>query len=196
MAEPAAGRRRTFGPVVALGLAAGLLVSLAGNQAWVVDRSVPEGSDPLGQVSEAGEMPLALALGLVVLACWGVVLVTRRVVRRAVLVLACLVSLGLVAAVVSGYLTLPDQVLEAFPTGATRTDVGLTETTGWFWAAALGALASVVATVLAVAWCPAWPEMGSRYDAPGGRGVADVPLEEQSSIDLWKSMDEGRDPTA
>ena len=48
--------------------------------AGALDRCVDRGRD-------AGEMPLAAALGLVVLACWGVVLVTRGRVRRAVAVL-------------------------------------------------------------------------------------------------------------
>ena len=42
-----------------------------------------------------------------------------------------------------------------------------------------------------------WPEMGSRYDAPGAAAAtAAGPPEEQTSLDLWKALDEGRDPTA
>ena len=107
----------------------------------------------------------APALSLVVLACWGVLLVTRRLVRRVVAVLALLAAVGLVAAVVVGLFTLPDQVIEAFPEGVTRTtDTNLTSVTAWFWAAAVGALLSVATTALAVAWVGRWPEMGSRYD--------------------------------
>ena len=42
-----------------------------------------------------------------------------------------------------------------------------------------------------------WPEMGRRYDAPAdGAAVAPTtPVEEQSSLDVWKAIDEGRDPT-
>ena len=68
----------------------------------------------------------------------------------------------------------------------------------WFWAAAAGALLSLVATGLAVWWAPAWPEMGSRYDAPAGT-TAPTPAAdpaEQSNLELWKAIDEGRDPTA
>ena len=40
--------------------------------------------------------------------------------------------------------------------------------------------------------------MGGRYDAPGAseEPVDDVPPEERSNLDLWKQLDEGRDPTA
>jgi uncharacterized membrane protein (TIGR02234 family) len=192
MPEP----RATFVPVVGLGLAAGTLAAVAGAQPWVVDTTLPAGSDPLGLVADAGEMPLALALSLVILACWGVLLVTRGMVRRLVAVLALLVSIGLVVTVVVGLFTLPDQVLEAFPEGTRRTtDVNPTQETAWVWTAAVGALLSVVTTALAVRWVGHWPEMGSRYDAPGGPGRDEAAPEDPSSLDLWKSIDEGRDPT-
>jgi Tryptophan-associated transmembrane protein (Trp_oprn_chp) len=48
-----------------------------------------------------------------------------------------------------------------------------------------------------VAWTPDWPEMGTRYDAPGSAPPPPVaPPEEQSNLDLWKALDEGHDPTA
>ncbi|QZY27923.1 Trp biosynthesis-associated membrane protein [Nocardioides coralli] len=190
-------RRATFVPLVGAGLAAGALAAVAGARPWVVDPSVPRGSDPFGEVSEAGEMPLALALALVALACWGVVLVTRRRVRRVVLALAALASAGLLTTVAVGLRTLPDQVLEAAPTGG-ETPGGMdpTSTTGWLWVAAGAGLVLLVAAVLALSWSSAWPEMSSRYDAPGREAAPRAPAEEQSSLDLWKSLDEGRDPTA
>ena len=188
-------RRSTFAPVLALGLAGATIAAVAASKPWVVDISLPAGSDPLGLVADAGEMPLALALSLVVLACWGVLLVTRGVVRRVVAGLALVAAVGLAVAVVAGLFTLPDQVEQAFPDGFRRTtDTDVIEQTGWYWAAAVGALLSVVATALAVRWVGHWPEMGSRYDAPGS-AVAQTPPEETSSLDLWKSIDEGRDPT-
>jgi hypothetical protein len=36
--------------------------------------------------------------------------------------------------------------------------------------------------------------MGSRYDAPGGAPARPLP-DQVEEIDLWKSMDEGHDPT-
>ena len=42
---------------------------------------------------------------------------------------------------------------------------------------------------------PGWPAMGSRYDAPGARADAEdaAPDTEQ---DMWRALDDGRDPTA
>ena len=191
MPEP----RATFVPVVGVGLASGTLAAVAASKPWVVDTSLSAGSDPLGLVADAGEMPLALALSLVVLACWGVLLVTRGMVRRVVAVLALLVSVGLAITVVVGLFTLPDQVLAAVPEGASLSEEAtVTSVTGWAWAAAVAAVVSVVATTLAVWWVGHWPEMGSRYDAPGG-AADEAPPEDPSSLDLWKSIDEGRDPT-
>jgi uncharacterized membrane protein (TIGR02234 family) len=185
---------------VVLGLAAGTLAAVAGARPWVVDADGSAASDPLGLVADAGEMPLASALSLVLLAAWGVLLVTRGRVRRAVAVVGLLASLGLVATVVTGWLTLPEQVLEAMRAQQPGVDALATETAPWFWGAALGALGSVVATALAVRWSPGWPAMGSRYDAPRETGpAAPGPGDDgadTSHLDLWKAMDEGRDPTA
>ena len=55
-------------------------------------------------------MPLALSLSLVVLAAWGVLLVTRGAVRRALAVLALVAALGVVATVIAGHQTLPGNI--------------------------------------------------------------------------------------
>jgi uncharacterized membrane protein (TIGR02234 family) len=188
--------RRTFGPVVVVGVAAAGLAAVAGHQPWA-HGSAPGGLGELTAAQEAGRVPAATALALVVLACWGVLLVTRGAVRRVVAVLALLASVGLVAAVVVGFGSAPDAVRDAYQDlGVADPDVSRS---GWFWAAALGSVLSVAATFLAVRLAPAWPEMGRRYDAPAGQVPEAPPAqapEEQENLDLWKAMDEGRDPTA
>jgi uncharacterized membrane protein (TIGR02234 family) len=154
-------------------------------------------ADPLGLVADAGEMPLGLALALVLLACWGVLLVTRGAVRGVVANLALLTALGLAATVVVAFFTLPDQVLAAqLESTVPRDDVFGSRISGWYVAAAVGALVSVATTVLAVRWVAQWPEMGSRYDAPGTRDEQETPRDAPSNLDLWRTIDEGRDPTA
>ena len=184
-------RRATFGPVAGVGLAAAALAAVAGSRPWVVDSQADgPAPDPLGLVADAGEMPLGLALALVLLACWGVVLVTRGGVRRVVAGLALLAALGLAATVVVAFFTLPDQVLAAqLETAVPRDDVFGSRISGWYVAAALGALVSVATAALAVRWAVHWPEMGSRYDAPGTREEEETPRDEPSSLDLWKTID-------
>lgn len=184
-----ADRRRTFGPVVLLGLLGGALLAIAGNN------PAAEADTTSGFVTYDAHMPLVTALGLVVLACWGVVLVTRGRVRRAVAALGVAASAGALAAALAGWSQVPDQLREELG-GVGVPDASVSHTV-WWWLALLGALLSLVATVLAVLLTPSWPEMGSRYDAPVAQATEpEQAPEEQSSLDLWKAMDEGRDPTA
>jgi uncharacterized membrane protein (TIGR02234 family) len=195
-------RRRTFGPVVLLGLAAGALAAVAGNKSWAeAEGHRASQFSSLALSVDSGKMPVTTALALVVLASWGVVLVTRGRVRRAVAGLGVLAALGTAAAVVAGWSSTGESLRRDLA-GVGVTDV-TTSHTGWFWAAAAGALLSVVATVLAVRLAPHWPEMGSRYDAPGPAAPgSEAPAaevaepEDRSNLELWKAIDEGRDPTA
>jgi uncharacterized membrane protein (TIGR02234 family) len=192
MGEP----RALFGPVVGLGLGAAALAAVAGSRPWLVDAEADGATpDPLGLVADAGEMPLGLALALVLLACWGVLLVSRGAARRLVAGLGLLAALGLAATVVVAFFTLEDQVLAAQRQASLpRDDVFGTTISGWYVVAALCAVISVATTFLAVRWVREWPEMGSRYDAPGG--ADETRPEDPTSLDLWRSIDEGRDPTA
>lgn len=202
-----ASKRRTFGPVVALGLVSGALGAWVGSKPWV-DGSGAEpapgtGSPDWGMTwGDVATSPLATALAFVVLACWGVLLVTRGRFRRAVAALSVLAGVGYAATVVWAPFTLPDHLVAQVRrrTGLTLDD---TSPTGWYWLAVVAALLVLASTVLALRLVRTWPEMGTRYDAPagarggGGTGpdaaAADHPTE---NIDIWKALDEGRDPTA
>ena len=191
MAEP----RKTFAPVVLLGLASAALAAVAGTRAWVEmtgSRSSSSGAmNSTLELTAPGEMPLAAALSLVLLACWGVVLVTRRRVRRAVAGLAAVSALGLLATTIVAAFTLPDsfrtQVEEAV--GAIDVDSSFT---GWYAAALVAAVGSVLSTLAAVRLTPSWPEMGTRYDSPTGEAA---PVEPEGNLELWKALDQGHDPT-
>ncbi|WP_028658782.1 Trp biosynthesis-associated membrane protein [Nocardioides insulae] len=193
-------RRRTFGPVVLLGLAGGGLAALAGTKAWAEPVSGPNADSTaldLAQLAGTvpGDVPLAGALGLVALASWGVILVTRGLVRRLVAGLAALASLGVLATVVDAWLTLPDEVVDASAAvGAAGIEA---DWTLWIWAALVGGLVGLLAAVAAVRLAPDWPEMGRKYDAPAAAAAAapTIPVEERHSLDLWKALDQGDDPT-
>jgi uncharacterized membrane protein (TIGR02234 family) len=187
--------RRSFGAVVGAGLASAVLAAVASHQPWAHGTA----SGGLGELSatvEAGKEPAASALSLVVLACWGVLLVTRGLVRRVVAVLAVLASLGLGAAVVAGYSAAPDRVRDAYhELGVDHPGVTLA---GWYWVAAVATVLTLLTTLAAVRLVPSWPEMGRKYDAPADAAPRPTPQtpEEQENLDLWRAMDEGRDPTA
>jgi uncharacterized membrane protein (TIGR02234 family) len=193
----AAERRRTFVPVVLAGLAAAGLAAVAGHQPWAHGEAAG-GIGELSTTLEAGRVPAANALSLVVLACWGVLLVTRGLVRRIVSVLGVVSSLGVVVTVVTGFASAPEGVRDAYADlGVAHAEVTRSV---WFWVAAVAAVLTVATTVLAVRLVPSWPEMGRRYDAPADAvpvvEEAQGPVEERENLELWKAMDEGRDPTA
>lgn len=200
---PQNGRSRTFGPVIVLGLASGVVVAVAGNQAATAAAGERAQSfAAAGFVIYDARMPAATAAALVVLACWGVVLVSRGWFRRATAALGALAAAGAVAAVAAGGASSAHDLRRSFSEAGY---VGVVvHHTAWFWTAALGSVLTLVASVLAVRLIPQWPEMGTRYDAPTGAGTrTDIgqpspveQLEDQTSIDLWKAFDEGRDPTA
>lgn len=200
VADTPAGRPRgTFGPVVALGLASAGLAAYAASKPWVTgagtdssaESSVAVATTAFGEISSS---PLGTALAFVVLACWGVLLVTRGRFRRGIAGLAVLGALGYVAAVAWAPSSLPDHLVEQV---RVRTGAVLEETslTGWFWLAVAAALLVLATTVLALRLVRTWPEMGSRYDSPTGarETTTEQPTE---NIDIWKALDEGRDPTA
>src|SRR4051794_19544915 len=73
--------RRWFVPPVLVGRGAAALCALSGGKPW----AAPDGQPGSTLVDDTGgHVPLAGALGLVALAAWGVLLVTRRRVRRGV----------------------------------------------------------------------------------------------------------------
>jgi len=204
VAEPAASRR-TFGPVVLVGLAGATLAAVGGHKTML---TIPasyltslKAVDPTaGLQGEQGvDFPLAGALALVALAGWGAVLVTRGRFRRVVAAITALAAAGAVAVVVMGGFVQDDSAAQDLSHRLGATETVPLDPTGWLWAALVGALLSTVAALAALRFARGWPEMGAKYDGPAGAAAevpSAAPAEEQSNLDIWKSLDEGHDPTA
>lgn len=190
MTERIAGRR-TFGPTVLLGLAGSGLAALAGTREWASSSGDAAGIPVTASVTGAEASPLVAALSLVALAAWGVVLVLRGQARRAVAVLGLASSVGALLAVVLGFGSAQDDAVNAVIEQGAGGDVISTGLTAWYYASAVGALLAALAFVVAIRRAPSWPAMGARYDAPRAR--RDVPATEE---DMWRAIDEGRDPTS
>ena len=139
--------------------------------------------------------PLALALALVALAAWGVVLVVRARSRRFVSALGALASAGMIAATVVAFAGAQDDAIRALDERGVTGDVLTASLTGWYWATLVGGVLALAAFAAALRLAPGWPAMGTRYDAPATRAAQEeaVPASEQ---DMWRALDDGRDPTA
>jgi uncharacterized membrane protein (TIGR02234 family) len=180
-----------FAPVVLAGLISAVLLAVTSAKDWVeLDLSAGARVGFTDQDLRA-DSPLALSLSLVVLAAWGVVLVSRRRARMVVLVLAVLADLGVLACVLRAPGTLPDQIRTNLSLG----HAGSATTTTAYWLALVAGIVCLVALGAGVRLVPRWPEMSSRYDAPEAGTAADVPAEDLADREFWKALDEGRDPT-
>ncbi|MCA1982523.1 Trp biosynthesis-associated membrane protein [Nocardioides nematodiphilus] len=169
--------RRTFWPTALLGLIGACVAAWAGHHPWIKAAA----NDPFSQAQGNVDSPGITALALVALAAWGVILVTRGLARRLV------AMLGLVAA------GAPVPAIWGTRHHLLSTHDG-SHGTAWPWVSLVALVVTFLSFVVAVMKSPVWPEMGAKYDAPTG-ATSTAPLEEQSSIDLWKSLDEGTDPT-
>jgi uncharacterized membrane protein (TIGR02234 family) len=199
------------GLVVALlvGLAAGGLALLGASQPWArVEIAVP--GVPLSTIETTGTsaVPWVGALALVVIAGTLAVIPTgrtfRRVVGGVVLLAAAGAAIGVLTAGPAIDDALAEDVAESPASGGVddAAVVDAAERPAWRWLSLGASLVGVAAGALVVYQGHRWPTMGSRYDAPAGRrsrrpaGSDSVADADQSDADLWKAMDEGRDPTA
>jgi uncharacterized membrane protein (TIGR02234 family) len=207
MGEPDPARRRGrggFGPTVLVGLAAGALTAVSAARYWAVATGSAAGVDVSASVTGSASAPLAIALALVALASWGTVLVLRGRARQVVAVVGAAASAGVLATVVSAFDRAQDDAVEAVLARGATGDTFASSLTGWYFACAIGAVLTLLAFAVAVVAAPRWPAMGSRFDAPATRtqerGVGTVAAtdatEPATEQDMWRALDDGRDPTA
>ena len=191
---PMAERRRTFGPILALG-AGGSGAGRGRRDQGLGD--VRRGRAPRPwtppPVARPARCPLATALALVVLAAWGVVLVTRGRVRRAVAVLGAAGRVGVLATVVSGWWLVPQTAARRRRRRWASTPSPSTSA-GWFWVALVGAVLSAVAHGAGGLPGRRLARDGQPVRRPGRAGRRRRAAEEPSHLDLWKSLDHGQRP--
>jgi uncharacterized membrane protein (TIGR02234 family) len=202
VAAPPADRgasRRGFAVVAGGGVVLAALAALASAKPWVdvhaaLDSAVqsPVVASTLQPYAQSAVAP---ALALVALASWGVLLVVRGRARTAMAVVGAVFALALLVTVALGYGQVPDAVrgnlAGQFGLGPRAAGQVPLPHTGWYWLALLSAAGSVLALVVAVRRARTWPAMGTRYDAPAAARTSDSAQEK----DMWRSLDEGDDPT-
>lgn len=187
------GPRFPFAPTVATGVALAALTAVATTRDWL---AVHVGAglvtqDVLNGLREAS--PLGSALSLVVLAAWGSILVTRTRARRVTALLAASAASALCLVIVVWLAEAADSARATLRLGGVaEPDVGFA---AWVWLALLGAVGSVALSGAAYLSAPGWPEMGNRYDAPSARPVTPAETDLDAPMEVWRAIDEGRDPT-
>ena len=186
---------RSFGPTVLVGLAGATLAAVAGAKDWARASTSVGGTQVSGAVTGSETAPLVVALALVALAAWGVVLVVRGRPRRVVAVVGALASAGALASTVAASGRAHDDAVGNVVAQGAGADAFTSSLTAWYYLAGIGAALALLAFAVAVRAVPGWPAMGSRYDAPAARAdtEAATPATEQ---DMWRALDDGRDPTA
>lgn len=187
--------RPGLGPTAVLGLAGSGLAAVSSAQVW----GRAEAAMPAARTVEArgaDVAPLALPLALVALASWGAILVLRRRGRRVVAGLGLAAAVGVLVTVLVRVGEVSQTAGSMLAGGSARADLETT-TTAWPYVACVGAVLAAAAFVVALRSASGWPEMSRRYDAPaaGNAPAAGATDGDAAPADLWRALDEGRDPT-
>ena len=187
--------RRLYAPVVLGTLAAGGLAFFAASRTWAHVRIATDGlpSDSV-DVTGADAQPLVSALALVVVTAALAVLAASPRVRRVVGVFTVLVAAAGAVIVLLGGSSLDNAVDHAVKASPAYTGTGDHDftTSAWKYVAALAFMIAAVLGGITAKLGASWPTMSSRYDAPAARPAVTAP---QSDAEMWKALDEGRDPT-
>jgi uncharacterized membrane protein (TIGR02234 family) len=181
--------RRTFGPTVLAGLASAVLFAVAATREWATTEGRAAGIRVEASVTGSESEPLVAALALLALASWGVVLVLRGRARQVLAGVGLLAATAGLAAVLLAFGQVQDDALAAAVARGATDDTFTTSLSPWYYLTAVGALVTALAFLVAVRTARSWPAMGSKYDAPT---APSKPVEE----DMWRALDEGRDPTS
>ena len=164
-------RRRTFGPVVLLGLASAGLAAVAGNRAWIEWTGESKGQNSLLTISgddSADGSRWPVPWPSCVLACWGVLLVTRGRVRRVIAGVGVVTSIGMVVTAILGCTAQPPTV-SATTSPSSAPTILTTASTGWYWIYLARAVLAVVTTLAAVRLVPGVAGDGQPLRRPADR---------------------------
>jgi uncharacterized membrane protein (TIGR02234 family) len=187
------------------GLAAGGLALLGASRPWARAEIAAAGV-PSSTVETAGTsaVPWVGALALVVVAGALALIPTGGLVRRTIGVLILLAAAGTAVGALAAGPAIDDELREDIahsPASGGVDDAAVAESAdrpAWRWLCVGAGVAGAAVGALVVGRSQRWPTMGSRYDAPGRqRDDSAAPRDEDTEgADLWRELDEGRDPTA
>ena len=188
--------RRLYVPSVLAALATGGIAFFAASRTWA-HTSVEASGVPTAPVDISGSDAVALvpALALVIVTAALAVLAASARVRRVVGLLIVGVSLIAIVVIARAGGDIDKAVQAAVHDspafiGTNRPDAVSHSVWRWLTVAAF-VLAALVGAVIA-RFGALWPTMGRKYDAP--KAHADID-DAKTEADIWKALDDGRDPT-
>ncbi|MGZ5389081.1 MAG: Trp biosynthesis-associated membrane protein [Aeromicrobium sp.] len=188
--------RRLYGPSVLGALATGGLAFFAASRTWA-STTVEATGVPTAAIDVSGSDAVALvpALALVIVAAALAVLAASVRVRRAVGMLITLVAVIAIVVILRAAGDIDktvDAAVRDSPAFIGTNDPDAVSHTVWRWITAVAFLLSALIGVVITRFGALWPTMGRKYDAPKAHTAAQ---EVESDADIWKALDDGRDPT-
>jgi uncharacterized membrane protein (TIGR02234 family) len=187
--------RRLYAPVVLGTLAAGGLAFFTASRTWAHARIAAEGLPPdTVKVSGSDSQPIITALALVAVTAALAVLASSPRLRRIVGVFTVGVAIVAVAVVLFDASSVDEAMSKAVRASPAFTGANSPTTHHTIWPVLTIVAFIGVAGLGAITarFGPVWPTLSSRYDAPR---VRPSEAEPQTDADMWKALDEGRDPT-
>ncbi len=200
------GAGAEFAATLAVGAAAAAMLLLAAGQPWAESSVVTDGM-PRVDVTVAGSDAVGWLrpLALVVLAGMAATLATSGWWRRLTGVVVAVAGVAVVAGTLRAGPAVDAAVRSAARDTAAGTEPAAVDAAvrtaahgGWQWVGVAAALLVLAAGVAVTARGARWPAMGRRYDRAAAQPRAERPDDMDARTDaqdLWREMDEGRDPT-
>jgi len=186
------------------GLTGGGIALLGATRPWARTQVVAEGAPRVAvQVLGTDAAPTVGAAALVVVTASLALLPTSGLLRRVVAALLVLAALGVLVGTLTAAPSVSDALGRALlATASTQgSDVAAlaaaAERTLWRWLSLAGGLLSLSVGVWAVLRGHRWTVMGRRYEAPAVT-TGTTPARAGGTtedVDLWRALDDGRDPT-
>ncbi len=202
--QPTSPRPRGLAVAVLGGLAGGGLALLGASRPWArVDVAVEGVPTVVVEVLGTDAVPTVGAAALVVLTGSLALLPTSGPLRRLVAALVALAAVAVLLGTLTASAALSDALARDLLATAS-TDSGdasalaaSAEGTWWRWLTLIGGLLALTVGTWAVLLGHTWAVMGSRYDAPEAARGRSAPGRQGTNedADLWRALDDGRDPT-
>jgi uncharacterized membrane protein (TIGR02234 family) len=189
------GRRELVAALAGCVLGAGVTL-FASDRPWVHARAAQGAMQVPLSVRGGSLAPMTPAFAVVGLAGAVGLLASRGVLRRLIGALVC--ASGVVAAVAAfgsvrpGAAELADRAGAALGTASGTANA--IRHTAWGWVAVLGSVVVALAGAAAVLRGTRWPGMSARYEAPAGAAPRTATAAD-STLEQWRALDRGEDPT-